>query len=83
MNIFVGNLDYRVEENGLRGLFEEYGDVSEAKIITDRESGRSRGFGFVLMENDRDAEKAIRELSGTTYESREMVVNEARQRKSY
>jgi RNA recognition motif-containing protein len=83
MNIFVGNLNYRVDEDGLRGLFEEYGDVSDAKIIMDRETGRSRGFGFVIMDNERDAEAAIEELSGSTFENREMVVNQAREKKRY
>jgi RNA recognition motif-containing protein len=81
MNIYVGNLSYRVEENDLKEVFEEYGTVSSAKIITDKFSGRSKGFGFVEMDNDQDGNKAIEELNGATYENREMVVNEARERK--
>jgi RNA recognition motif-containing protein len=80
MNIYVGNLDYNVNENDLTGVFEEYGAVSSVKIITDKFSGRSKGFGFVIMDNDEEANKAIEELNGATYENRKMVVNEARPR---
>jgi len=78
MNIYVGNLDYKVDENDLQGIFEEYGTVSSVKIITDKFSGRSKGFGFVTMEDQDEASKAISELNGTTLQSREIVVNEAR-----
>ncbi len=78
MNIYVGNLDYKVDENDLQGIFEEYGTVSSTKVITDKFSGRSKGFGFVTMENEDEANKAISELNGTTLQSREIVVNEAR-----
>jgi len=80
MNIYVGNLDYNVNENDLTGVFEEYGAVSSVKIITDKFSGRSKGFGFVIMDNDEEANKAIEELNGATFENRKMVVNEARPR---
>lgn len=82
MNIYVGNLDYNVNENDLNGIFEEYGTVSSAKIITDKFSGRSKGFGFVIMDNDEEANSAIKELNGATYENRKMVVNEARPREN-
>ena len=82
MNIYVGNLDYRVNENDLKGIFEEYGTVETVKIISDKFSGRSKGFGFVTMENDSEATKAISELNGAVLEKREMVVNEARPRKT-
>jgi len=82
MNIYVGNLDYKVNENDLQGIFEEYGTVSSTNIITDKYSGRSKGFGFVTMENTDEAEKAIKELNGATFENREIVVNEARPRKN-
>ncbi len=82
MNIYVGNLDFKVDENELEGLFKEYGKVNSAKIIIDKFSGRSRGFGFVEMENQDEANKAIDELNGKVYEDREMVVNEARPRKT-
>lgn len=80
MNIYVGNLDFKVEEEYLRGVFEEYGNVSDVKIITDKISGRSKGFGFVVMEDDSDANKAINELNGSTIENRQVVVNEAREK---
>ncbi|MBN1819801.1 MAG: RNA-binding protein [Prolixibacteraceae bacterium] len=80
MNIYVGNLDFRVDENDLEGIFEEYGSVSSTKIITDKFSGKSKGFGFVEMENKAEAENAIKELNGSTLENREMVVNEAKPR---
>jgi RNA recognition motif-containing protein len=80
MNIYVGNLDYKVNEEDLRDVFEEYGNVSDTKIITDKFSGKSKGFGFVVMDSDADANKAINELAGATYENRSMVVNEARER---
>ena len=78
MNIYVGNLDYKVDENDLQGIFEEYGTVSSVKIITDKFSGRSKGFGFITMEDQDEAKKAISELNGTALQSREIVVNEAR-----
>ncbi|NBC84222.1 MAG: RNA-binding protein [Bacteroidetes bacterium] len=81
MNIYVGNLDYKVEEEDLKSLFEEYGSVSETKIITDKHSGRSKGFGFIIMEDDSEAEKAIAALNGSTFQNRQMVVNEAREKK--
>ena len=81
MNIYIGNLDYKVSEEDLKGLFEVYGNVSETKIITDKFSGRSKGFGFVTMENNADGKKAIDELNGTTLENRQIVVNEARDKK--
>ena len=82
MNIYVGNLDFRVKENDLKELFEEFGTVNTSKVITDQYSGKSRGFGFVTMENDLEAKKAIEDLNGTTFENRQIVVNEARGRKN-
>ncbi len=81
MNIYVGNLDYKVNENDLEALFGQYGEVSSAKVIADKYSGRSKGFGFVTMDNDEEANKAIGELHGMSYKSRDLVVNEARPRK--
>jgi len=78
MNIYVGNLDFKVRENNLSDLFAEFGDVSSAKIITDQYSGRSKGFGFVVMENDADGKSAIEALNGKMVNNREIVVNEAR-----
>ena len=80
MNIYVGNLDFKINESDLKEIFEEYGTVSSAKVITDRYSGRSKGFGFVEMD-DAEAQRAITELNGATLSNREMVVNEARPKK--
>ncbi len=82
MNIYVGNLDFGVEENDLREVFEEYGSVNSTKIITDKFTGRSKGFGFVEMDDKDSANKAINDLNGTQFENRDMVVNEARPRKT-
>ena len=82
MNIYVGNLDFKVNENDLEEAFEAYGAVESAKVITDKYSGRSKGFGFVTMENSDEANKAIEELNGTTLKSREIVVNEARPKRN-
>ncbi len=82
MNIYVGNLDFKVNENDLLDIFEEYGTVSSSKIITDKYSGRSKGFGFVTMEDQAEADKAIKELNGATFENRNLVVNEARPKKN-
>ncbi len=82
MNIYVGNLNYRVDENDLQDIFEEYGAVNDVKIVMDKFSGRSKGFGFVTMENSEEANKAIKELNGATFENRQMVVNEARERQN-
>jgi RNA recognition motif-containing protein len=82
MNIYVGNLDFKVNESDLEGVFEEYGTVSSSKIITDKFSGKSKGFGFVTMEDQAEANKAIQELNGATFENRDMVVNEAKPKKN-
>jgi len=81
MNIYVGNLDFQVRENDLEEIFQEYGTVNSAKIITDKYSKKSKGFGFVEMEDQEEAKKAIEELNGATLKEREIVVNEARPRK--
>lgn len=81
MNIYVGNLSYEVEDYDLKGIFESYGKVTSVKIITDKYTGRSKGFGFVEMDNKDEAEKAIKELNGGKLENREIIVNEARERR--
>jgi RNA recognition motif-containing protein len=81
MNIYVGNLNFKVSEDDLKSIFEEFGPVSSVKIITDKYSGRSKGFGFVEMENDDEAKAAIDGLNGKEVETRVIVVNEARPRK--
>ena len=80
MNIFVGNLALTTTEDDLTPLFEPFGTVSQARIATDRETGRSRGFGFVEMPNDAEAQEAIAELHGATIGGRQLTVNEARPR---
>ena len=77
-NIFVGNLSFRATEESVRELFERYGAVTSARIMTDRETGRSRGFAFVEMSNSEEADKAIAALNGYTMEGRPLNVNEAR-----
>jgi len=81
MNIFVGSLPFTTEEAKLKELFEEYGEVTSVKIISDKYSGRSKGFGFVEMTDIEQAKKAIEELNGTELEGRTIVVNEAEERK--
>jgi len=82
MNIYVGNLSFKVEEEDLRTVFEEYGQVASTKIITDKFTSKSKGFGFVEMPNDEEAKKAIEELNGAEFEGRNMNVNEAREREN-
>ena len=77
-NIFVGNLDFSVREDAIRTLFENYGVVERVSIMTDRETGRSRGFAFVEMTNEGEAERAISALNGTNLSGRTLNVNEAR-----
>src|SRR6478672_7409907 len=77
-NIFVGNLNFNATEEGVRSLFERYGAVNSARIMTDRDTGRSRGFAFVEMENETEADQAISALNGYTMDGRALNVNEAR-----
>src|SRR6478672_6190994 len=77
-NIFVGNLNFNATEEGVRSLFERYGAVNSARIMTDRETGRSRGFAFVEMENETEADQAISALNGYQMDGRALNVNEAR-----
>ena len=80
MNIYVGNLSFDESESSLETAFAAHGEVTSARIITDRETGRSRGFGFVEMSDQAQAEAAIAALNGTTVNGRELTVNEARPR---
>ncbi len=80
MNIFIGSLSYEVREDELRELFEEFGEVTSCKIIIDRETGRSKGFGFVEMAQKSDAQSAIEQLNGKSVQGRTIAVNEARPR---
>jgi len=77
MNIFIANLNYKVRTEKLQEIFGEYGDVSSAKIIFDRESKRSKGFGFVEMPNEDDALRAIEDLNGVEIEGRQIIVKKA------
>src|SRR5688500_12210901 len=78
--IYVGNLPWAYSSSDLEALFKPYGDVAAAEVIMDRETGRSRGFGFVQMNNDADMEAAINGLNGADCGGRPLVVNEARER---
>ena len=77
MNIYVGNLNYRVREDDLKSVMEQFGEVDSVKVIKDRETGRSKGFAFIEMQNDDDARRAIEELNEKEFEGRQMVVKEA------
>ena len=79
-NIFVGNLSFSTTEDAVRAHFEAYGTVDRVSIITDRETGRSRGFAFVEMPNDEEAERAINALNGQELGDRRLNINEARPR---
>ena len=80
MNIYVGNLSYDTGNEELREAFAQVGQVDDARVIEDKYTGRSRGFGFVEMGNDSEAQKAIEELNGTDLQGRTINVNEARPR---
>jgi RNA recognition motif-containing protein len=80
MNIYVGNLQYGVTEDELKELFEEFGEVMSVKIINDKYSGRSKGYGFVEMSNNNDAKKAIESLNEKDLRGRNIRVNQARER---
>lgn len=82
MNMYVSNLGFHVSESDLKKLFEAYGTVTSAKVITDRETGKSRGFGFVEMESSNDANQAMSKLNGKELEGRTISVTVARERES-
>jgi RNA recognition motif-containing protein len=77
MNIYVGNLAYSLTEDIIRGMFEEFGEVESAKVIMDRYTGRSKGFGFVEMPSNSEADQAIKALNGKFIEGRNIKVNQA------
>ena len=81
MNIYVGNLDFKVSDHELKEIFEEYGTVDSVKIIVDKYTGKSKGFGFITIPDHVEANKAITELNGSTLGDREITVNEARPKK--
>jgi RNA recognition motif-containing protein len=80
MRIYVGGLPYQTTGQDLSDLFGQIGEVTDATVITDRETGRSKGFGFVEMSNNQEAQSAIQQLNGTTLGNRTITVNEARER---
>ncbi len=80
MNIYVGNLPYQTTEDELRSTFENYGEVASVRIIQDRNTGRSKGFGFVEMPDQEGAKKAIEAIDGMEFSGRTLKVNEARPR---
>jgi RNA recognition motif-containing protein len=82
MRLYVGGLPYQTTEQDLIDLFTQAGNVTEATVITDRETGRSKGFGFVEMSNNQEAQYAIERLNGTSFGDRTITVNEARERQS-
>lgn len=78
MNIYVGNLPYSTTDDELSVLFGEYGQVRNSVIVSDRETGRSRGFGFVELEDEQAGQRAIEELTGSSFQGRPLTINEAR-----
>jgi len=80
MNIYVGSIHFKMNETELKEVFEEYGEVTSAKIIIDKYSGKSKGFGFVEMPNEEEAKKAIEELNGAEVSGRNIIVNESIER---
>lgn len=82
MNIYVGNLSYQITDEDLRATFESFGEVSSASLIKDKFTNESKGFGFIEMPKQADAEAAIKELNGTDLKGRALTVNQARPRNS-
>lgn len=82
MKLYVGNLPFSVQEQDLKSFFSSYGSVTKVEVITDRETGRSKGFGFVEMSNDNEANQAIEDLNGQDLGGRAVIVNEARPREN-
>jgi RNA recognition motif-containing protein len=77
MNIYVGNLSYQVKEDSLRSMFEEFGEIESTQVIIDKFTGRSKGFGFVEMPSNSEADQAIKALNGKFVEGRNIKVNQA------
>jgi len=80
INIYVGNLPFSTTDTELEDMFTQFGQITRAAVITDRETGRSRGFGFVEMENEEEGKKAISEMNEKDFDGRQLTVNEARPR---
>lgn len=81
--VFVGNLPFKTDGNGLKDLFSKYGEIEDSTVITDKFTRRSKGFGFVTFANDADADKAISELNEFEVEGRKLTVNEAKPREEH
>jgi len=81
MNIFVGSLSFSVKDDELKAVFEQYGEVSSARVLTDKFTGRSKGFGFVEMPDDGEAQQAIEDLNGKDVKGRNITVNQSIERK--
>jgi len=79
--LYIGNIDYAVDDNALASLFSQFGEVVSAQIIVDRRTNRSKGFGFVEMSSEEEAQKAMENLNETEFEGREIIVNIARPKK--
>jgi len=80
MNIFIAGLSYSINDADLKDLFSEYGEIASSKVVMDRQTGRSKGYGFVEMDDEEAAKKAISELNGAQYDGRTISVSEARPR---
>ena len=80
MQIYVGNMNYRTTQEALESLFSQYGEVQSVKIITDRETGRAKGFAFITMDDDASAKTAVEELNEKEFEGRTLRINEAKPR---
>ncbi len=80
MKLYVGNLSFNTNDAGLRSAFEQFGAVASAQVVTDRDTGRSRGFGFIEMPNDGEAQAAIQGMNGKSLDGRDLTVNEAKPR---
>jgi RNA recognition motif-containing protein len=80
MNIFIAGLSYSINDADLKELFSEYGEIASSKVVMDRQTGRSKGYGFVEMDDEEAAKKAIEELNGAQYDGRTISVSEARPR---
>ena len=83
MNIYIGNLNYTIDDDKLRQVFEKHGEVASARVITDKETGNSKGFGFVEMPDDEEAKKAIQHLNSQEVDGRHIKVNIAKPKKTY
>ena len=79
--LFAGGLSWNTNDEGLRQAFEQFGEITEAKVITDRDTGRSRGFGFITFANGEEADRAVAEMDGTDLDGRTIRVNEAQAKK--